>query len=311
VVSVDATGTAKIAFGDGDATQGTGSGTIPSGTISVTYKTGGGSLGTIAAGTITEIGTFTDVLGNPVTLTATNSRGVDGTNPESASVIKMKAPATIRAGNRTVSREDFETAARGAAGVGRALMLTRVEEPAVDPNCGALWVVPSDLGTLTPTIRNAIAAEFARYPYAPSFILDVWQAPYLDITIKAKIYLQGSAKAAAVKAAVIANLTAWFALQINGLDNPTSNFGYYNQDADGAPLGSLAYSDLFNVVRDTQGVRKVGGRPEDFLLSSVVGSTPVQSLVHADLRIEPRWFPRFAGIAIFDGDDPADPPVPL
>jgi hypothetical protein len=86
------------------------------------------------------------------------------------------------------------------------------------------------------------------------------------------------------------------------IDNPTSNFGYYTQDAGGVPVGSLSYSDLFNVVRDTAGVRKVGGAPEDFLLTSAIttvsGSTAVQTNAHADLVITNRQYPRFPTLVL-------------
>lgn len=309
--TVDANDRAVLMFGDGI------SGALPIGTTTTTYKIGGGAVGMVGAGSIVDIqGTFYDASSNRVTVVATNALAtIGGAEREPVYNIKAHAPSTIRAGNRTVSRLDFETRARAAGGVGRALMLTRNEDPAVDPNTGMLWVVPNGLGFLTSTIRSNIAAQFALYPYAPSFVLDVMDPQYLDVSFPTvRIYLQGSAKPAVVKAAIIANLTAWFALNVtdaagNTSDNPNSNFGFYLQDGDGTPVGSLAFSDLFNVVRDTAGVRRIGGNPEDFLVSSVltttVGSTPVQTSVHADLTLGNLQYPRFLGasaIVLTNGD---------
>jgi hypothetical protein len=71
-------------------------------------------------------------------------------------------------------------------------------------------------------------------------------------------------------------------------------------------VGSLALSDLFNVVRDIEGVRKVGGNPEDFQLSSELtttgGSTVVQAAGYHDLNITPRQFPRLGTVTIVNGD---------
>lgn len=306
-VDVDANDRATVQFGDGTT------GAKPTGTVTFTYKIGGGDIGTIDVGAITEIqGTFYDVNGDRVDLAATNlDRTVGGTEKETVATIKSRAPMVLRAGDRTVSREDFELRARAAAGVGRALFLTRQEDPAVDPNAGLLWVVPAGLGFLTPTIRSAISAEFAKYPYAPSFLVDVMDPWYLDVSIYAKVFFSGTAKKTVAKASILSNLAAFFALQKtdslgNVIDNPTSNFGYYQQDSDGTPTGVLNYSDLFDVVADTLGVRKIGGNPEDFLLSSSIvntqGTTALETNVHKDLALNQRYFPRLATVTLVDGD---------
>jgi hypothetical protein len=310
-VDVDANDLATVKFGNGTL------GALPIGTTTLNYRVGGGAEGMVGPDTITDIqGTFYDSVGTRVTVQATNPLAtVGGAEKETVATIKVQAPPSLRAGNRTVSRVDFETRARAAAGVGRAIMLTTREDPTVDLNTGMLWVVPTGLGFLTPTLRANIAAQFSLYPYAPSFVLDIMDPEYLDIFfIHIKIFLQGSAKASMVKAAILANLSAWFALNTtdsmgNVVDNPTSNFGYYLQDADGVPVGSIAYSDLFNIVRDTPGVRKVGGNPEDFLLTSrsvrLTEQRIIQQSVHADILITPRQYPRFLGaeaLTLIDGD---------
>jgi len=306
-VDVDSEGVATLTFGDGVV------GAIPSGEAALSYKIGGGLAGKVEAGAICDPqGTFYDALGDPVTITATNAdRAVGADDPETVASIKVRAPATLKLGNRTVSREDFETVARGVTGVGRALMLAKAQDPAVDHNCGALWIVPTGLGFLTPSIRTAITTAFVTYPYGPSFALDVFDPWYLDVTVAARVYLGGSSIPALVKADILKNLQAWFALTTtdadgNVVDNPNVNFGYYVQDVYGDPVGSLALSDLFNVIRDTAGVRKIGGNPEDFQLSSArvktSGSTVVQTSGYHDLTIMPREFPRFAALTLVNGD---------
>lgn len=319
-LEIDADGFAVLAFGEGTrAGEAPGVGAAPDGTITVAYKAGGGLM-TIPPGSITELqGTFFDVLGNRVDLTATNAaKAAGGQDRESVARIKANGPASLRSTrSRTVAREDFEATARGASGVGRALMLTRLEDGAVDPNCGLLWVVPQPVppstqpAFLTPEIRAAIAAEFEKYPHAPSFYLQVMDPWYLDVSVSAKIYLQGSAKKNVVKKAIGKALTDFFALtttdsQGNVIDNPNVDFGYYYQDGDGTPTGLLPYSDMFSLVEGIPGVRKIGGNPEDFLLSSAVtnkqGTTPLETNVHKDLTFGIRQFPRFVGITLVDGD---------
>jgi hypothetical protein len=306
-VGVDANDRATVTFGDGTT------GAKPSGTITRIYKTGGGLEGMVDVDSITEIqGTFYDVLGNRVDLSATNAaKPVGGDPKETVATVKVRAPLVLRAGDRTVSREDFELRARAAAGVGRALFLTRQEDAAVDPNTGLLWTVPTGLGFLTPTIRNAIAAEFVKYPYTASFVVNIMDPWYLDVSVFARVYLSSTAKKLVVKQTILTNLAAFFALtardvQGNTIDNPTSAFGYYNQDSDGTPTGVLNYSDLFDIVKDTVGVRKVGGNTEDFLLSSAVtnlaGSTALETNVHKDLTLNKRYYPRLGTVTLVDGD---------
>lgn len=307
VVDVDANDRATVTFGDGTT------GAKPTGTITKTYKIGGGDIGTIDVGAITEIqGTFYDVNGVRVDLAATNlNPTVGGAEKETVATIKVRAPSELRAGDRTVSREDFELRARAAAGVGRALFLTRQEDEAVDPNTGHLWVVPTGLGFLTPTIRSAITAELAKYPCAPSFLVDIMDPWYLDVSVYMKVFFSSSSKKLVVKQAILSNLAAFFALTKtddlgNVIDNPTSDFGYYQQDSDGTPTGVLNYSDLFDVVDDTVGIRKIGGNPEDFLLSSAIvntqGTTALETNVHKDLILNRRYYPRLGTVVIVDGD---------
>jgi len=307
LLDCDANGVAKLTFGDGTV------GDLPNGTVTITYKIGGGSDGVAEAGAINDPqGTFYDDSGNQVTIAATNvERAVGADEPESVASIKVHAPATICEGNRTVSREDYETTARRAAGVGRALFLTRLEDSTVDYNTGMLFVVPTGLGFLTAPLRSAIAAQFVKYPYAPSFVLDIMDPWYLDISITARVFFSGSTKPSQVKAAILAGLAKWFALTVTSSDgtisdNAAVNFGYYIQDASGSPVGSLALSDIFNVVRDTVGIRKIGGNPEDFQLASAStttgGSTVVQPAGYHDLDITPRQFPRLAAVTLIDGD---------
>ena len=67
-------------------------------------------------------------------------------------------------------------------------------------------------------------------------------------------------------------LAAFFAVSLpDGRPNPAVDFGFNVKDAVGQPAGELAWSDVFNVVRDVPGIRKVtglrlNGRDEDVAL---------------------------------------------
>jgi hypothetical protein len=60
----------------------------------------------------------------------------------------------------------------------------------------------------------------------------------------------------------------------------------------GNPAGEIAFSDVFNAVRDVTGVRKIGDRPEDFLLNDA----------REDLAIGSRQSPTLGRVTLTSGD---------
>jgi hypothetical protein len=64
------------------------------------------------------------------------------------------------------------------------------------------------------------------------------------------------------------------------------------KDADGNPVGEIAWSDVFNVIRDTDGVRKIGDRQGDLKLNSLP----------ADIRLGIKEFPVLGTVTLIDGD---------
>jgi len=113
------------------------------------------------------------------------------------------------------------------------------------------------------------------------------------VDIEARIYLrQGHAKAA-VRDRVKANLQAMFRVsEPDGTPNPLVDFGFNIKDADGNPVGEIAWSDVFNVIRDTTGVRKVGDRHGDLKLNNLP----------ADVRLGIKEFPLLGNVTLIDGD---------
>lgn len=294
-VSVDQNDKATLQFGNGIAGQ------VPSGVITVTYKTGGGAEGNVEPGAISVmVGTFTDVMSNPVTVSVTNPvRASGGRVRESHRDIQANAPVSLRTLTRTVSREDFETNAKRVAGVSRALMLTSNEYDVIQENCGTLYVVPSGGGTASGSVINAVTTMItATYPHTITFNPTVLSAAYLGITVQTSVHLRKGSVPATVKAAIVAALTAYFAVEAvdsNGdsTQNPSVDFGYYlAQDSEGNFDGTLALSDIMNVVRDTTGVRKLGDGANDFLVNGV----------HSDLPIAVYQFPQLVSVVVIDAE---------
>ena len=72
-----------------------------------------------------------------------------------------------------------------------------------------------------------------------------------------------------------------------------NGFGFNIKDADGNPAGEVALSDVFNVIRDTAGVRKIGDRHGDLKLNGLP----------ADVKLGIKEFPILGdSIALINGD---------
>lgn len=290
MVLVDQNDRATIRFGNGT------SGAPPTGTVQIAYKTGGGAGGNVDAGRLVVIeGAFADVHGHPVQVSVTNpSPATGGADRQGVASAKLLAPESLRTLTRTVTREDFEVNARRVPGVARALMLTSNEDTSIDENAGILYVIPEGGGLPTVALRNLVLAQVTDvYPHTLTFQVAVQSPVYRNVDIEARIYLrQGHAKAA-VRDRVKANLQAMFRVsEPDGTPNPLVDFGFNIKDADGNPVGEIAWSDVFNVIRDTTGVRKVGDRHGDLKLNNLP----------ADVRLGIKEFPLLGNVTLIDGD---------
>src|SRR5690606_15053300 len=133
-------------------------GAIPTGTIRVRYKTGGGPQGNVDAERIVVLeGSFADAFGNPVEVSVTNPAPARGGVPrQSLAAAKVRAPASLRTLNRTVSREDFENNARRLPEVARPLMRTSNEDRTISENSGSLCVIPHGGGMPSQALKDQV-----------------------------------------------------------------------------------------------------------------------------------------------------------
>lgn len=302
-VTVDNLDRATLRFGNGT------SGALPSGTITITYRTGGGLAGNVPADAIKVLeGTFTDTLGNPVTITVTNVAAAEGGDDrESVAQARERIPRAARARTVAVAREDFEDGAIEAAGVARALALTYEEEPTVPQNTVIVYPVPTAGGAPSDSLKTAVKALFLQqtgYP-APTYRalqnidLRVQTPLYTTITPRVRVYFRSGVTDAVGGAAVRAALADYFAPTITAarlialapniaaannvtradgsavLSNPLVNFGFYLQDADGAPFPGYPFSDVYNLIRDVPEVARIAGDSEGLLLNGVAQDVPI------------------------------------
>ncbi len=290
VVLVDQNDRATVRFGNGT------SGAPPTGTVTVAYKTGGGTAGNVDAGRIVVVeGTFTDAHGRAAQVSVTNPEPASGgTDRQSVASAKLLAPESLRTLTRSVTREDFEVNARRVPGVARALMLTSNEDPTVPENSGVLYVIPQGGGLPTPALKNLVLLQVTEvYPATLTFQASVQNPVYRKVDVEARIYLRQGHAAATVRERVKANLAAMFRVsEADGTPNPLVDFGFNVKDADGNPSGEVAWSDVFNVIRDTEGVRKIGDLHGDLKLSGLP----------ADVKLAIKEFPVLGTVTLVNGD---------
>lgn len=282
VVSVDQNDRATIQFGNGA------NGAIPIGNLTVTYKTGGGVEGRVEANKLHRLdGVWTDSLGNAVTPTINNpASSTGGADRQSVAQIKQRAPAALRVLTRTVSREDYEINALRLPDIARALMITSNESSGVPENSGILFIIPAGGGQPTLAQKDAVLEQVTTvYPRTLTFSVTVQGALFKTVDVFVVVYLRTGANKPTAKAAILAGLTEFFAVQnSDGTDNENVDFG--------GKMPELALSDVFNVIRDVTSVRKVGAGDGDFLLNGQ----------HDDVALDLQEFPALGSVTIIDGD---------
>jgi hypothetical protein len=320
VLAVDAQDKATIRFGNGI------NGSIPSGTIDVDYKTGGGSIGQLEENTLTVIeGIFKDQFDNPVVVTVNNAAQTDGgLDRQTNAQIKLLAPRSLRVLERAVAREDYEIVADQVSGVARSLMLFKNQEPAIAENAGILFIVPVGGGTPSQTLLDLISSQFDQVdgfdppatPKPNTLNLSVQTANYLSVDVSMIVYRRSGVLTATLKAAVTTALTNFFAVEIAAsqlladdpvlaaaqgitsadgdslVPNPRIGFGFEYKDADGNPTGLFAHSDVHNAVRDVAEVGRIEPGTAGFLLNGE----------RDDVILNTFQFPTLGTVIIRDGD---------
>jgi hypothetical protein len=118
-------------------------------------------------------------------------------------------------------------------------------------------------------------------------------AVYLAVDFQVKVFKRKGRTGAQVKAAILAAIAGYFRLyNTDGSKNTLIDFGYYIQDVDGEPAGSIPFSDMFNLIRDVDGVARIGDGSADFLVNGL----------RKDVTISARAFPKAGTVVIVDGD---------
>jgi hypothetical protein len=189
------------------------------------------------------------------------------------------------------------------AGVARAAMLTSNDDSAVPENAGILYVVSKgerlNSGRITsatpsPTmLANVLTAITTTYPHTLTFNASTEAANFSTVNVSTRVYIESGYVAATVAVSIRAALDDFFAAQLaDGSANSVIDFGAKIKQADGTAVSEIVWSDVFNAIRDTVGVRAIDPGTNGLLLNNLRQS----------VTIEPREFPYLGTVSIVDAD---------
>lgn len=308
VVEQDDQERAIVRFGDGRT------GKIPVGTLYNNYKVGGGAVGNVDANAITEvIDNINDAVGNSVQVVVSNSSAATGgQDRESIEAAKLDAPASIRNPVNTVVNEDYEIGAKTISGIVDCVFITSDMTVQVRENEGVGFVVvrgtQTDSGKYragTPTQAQLDQVEEYWRVTKPKMSSMIARAVGSDgghlksVNVICTLYLTDEADDSLISPttntvigkAIFDALDDWFAVE-NADESLVGNveFGARYKKSDGTILGELPWSDVFNVIRDTSGVRKI-----DYNDMTLNGST-------SDVSLGMWEFPVLGTVTIIDAD---------
>jgi hypothetical protein len=253
-----------IRFGDGV------NGEVPVGQIQVSYETGGGARGNVAAGLIeVPVGNLVDTDGNLATFTVENEDDASGgSDRPTLGRLKWLAPLSQTASPVTVKRSDFSTRAVNVSGVDRAIAVTSNQDAGIPENTTYVYIVPDGGGTASETLRtnvkNLFKGDGAPYPTTETHEVEVFSAIYKTVDWRVVVYLREGVTEARARAAIVAAQDAFFSTTISsddpsvdGAPNPDIDFGGNLKDPDGNVNGLMAWSDMFDVIKDITQVRRI------------------------------------------------------
>jgi hypothetical protein len=260
-VVMDANGYAEAEFGNGTY------GAVPSGLINYSYKSGGGVDGNVAAGALTRVtGSFTDHLGNPVTVSATNAAATSGGDgPESVALIRLKAPAAGKAQERSVATGDMESNAARVTSIARVLVLTVNERAGIAENTGHVYAVGYGTTTTSGMYRPIAATASEKtaietilnttYPVPSTFDVVTQITVFNEVTFEMTIGITTGFVFADVAQAVYDALDDFFAVADSDADGKGPNLLMdFGTDLTG---GKLQWHVLFNEVIDVEGIADI------------------------------------------------------
>jgi hypothetical protein len=173
---VDAFGRTTVRFGD-DV-----NGRVPfnGAAVTVTYRVGGGAVGNVGAGTITNIADA------GASISDVNNLGpaVGGTDPETNDQIRVNAPRAMSTLQRAVSLADYGNICFNVVGVAKASAF------GLTPNNVTVYIAPSGGGFPTQQLKQRVLAYFAGRKVGPNAQIIVTDPTYVPVNVSVDIMVK-------------------------------------------------------------------------------------------------------------------------
>jgi len=143
-------------------------------------------------------------------------------------------------------------------------------------------------------LKDAVLEQVTvTYPSTLTFQVSVLDPAFATVDVKATVFLRSGVAPATADATIRANLADFFASEnADGTLNENIGFGYDYVESSGETTGKLPFSDVYNVVRDSSGVRKMGANVGDFTLNDA----------HSDVELELSEFPVLGTVTLINGE---------
>jgi hypothetical protein len=212
----------QIQFGNGV------NGMIPpiGGTIKASYKTGGGTVGNVAAGEVKNLLTsiaFIDGVHNP-------DAAQGGANTESVERVLEKGPKRLQHRHRAVAQEDYEWLAKEASrAVARAKCIPNFNDSGEkELGCVSVIIVPEsteDRPTASPELTRIVERYLRNLTPVSVSSLTVTAPTYLGISVAADIYVTSMESASEVKFKAVKQLQDFLHPLYGGYDKKGWDFG--------------------------------------------------------------------------------------
>lgn len=240
-VITDQEGRSVLRFGDGIF----GNKLSPNDTISVTYRTGGGTVGNIPANTLTTLvdpSTFITSVNNPTAFSG-------GADEPSSDQLRQIIPASLRTLERAVTLQDYaDILLANFSNVSKTSSEINTDRTAADIN---IYVVPSG-SSITPISSNptllANLNSFLDKRKAVTTTFEIKDAFGIQVRIALEIFAQSGVSRAEIENSVKAVLQAFFDLESGDIDGTGSKFAQkINLGTIYDLIGTVAGIDRFEI----------------------------------------------------------------
>lgn len=263
-------GTPYVSFGDGIF----GRKLQPGETVTLTYRTGGGSAGNIPEDSLT---TLIDTL-SQVSAVTNNSEFSGGSDEQSIEQLRELIPASLRTLDRAVAEQDYsDLLVSKFSEVFAASTEANTSDPGIDLN---IYVVPQGLGIPKISDNLLLKTKLSNYVDRRKTVtvqFQILDAFGVDAVITLEVFISDTASKSTVSAAIKTALLDFFDLSTGGSEG--SGVGFAE---------NILLKDVANVIEGITGVTRFEIKRQSYrprIAKNIVGL--VSEYISSDVTIFP------------------------